>query len=121
MFFEIEFFNSVKYKMTGVRAGLKRILRINPETPGTMRYPKKSWSLLIPPPCLPRSVRLPMCPNLILLHVASGADLGMRFIFPDKKMFPASRGSPRRFPGLVVIRNATGSAAECLRSLNVVL
>ena len=47
--------------MTGVRARLKRILGINPETPGTMRYPKKSWSLLIPPPCLPRSVRLPMC------------------------------------------------------------
>ena len=49
--------------MTGVRAGLKCILGINPETPGTMRYPKKSWSLLIPPPCLPRSVRLPTSQN----------------------------------------------------------
>ena len=38
--------------MTGVRARLKRILGINPETPGTMRYPKKSWSLLIPVPDL---------------------------------------------------------------------
>ena len=45
----------------------------------------------------------------------------MRCVFPDKKGIPASGGGPRRFPGLVVIRIVTGSAAECLRSLDIVL
>ena len=47
-FFEIEFLFSVKYKMTGVRARLKRILGINPETPEPLGNQKKYGLMTFP-------------------------------------------------------------------------